>query len=64
MSEEPQKPFNENNADNKEAEIRRKKHKCPNCKEILSDTYLEQHPFNEVPCSACGSLIDVSCLVA
>lgn len=30
---------------------------CPHCKEFLSDTYLEENPFSEVPCPACGSLV-------
>lgn len=34
-------------------------HQCPHCKEILSDAYLEQNPFSEVPCSSCGSLITI-----
>ncbi|MBI5847411.1 MAG: PilZ domain-containing protein [Nitrospirae bacterium] len=32
---------------------------CPHCKEILSDAYLEQNPFSEVPCSSCGSLVTI-----
>lgn len=32
---------------------------CPQCKEILSDEYLDQNPFSEVPCSSCGSLIAI-----
>lgn len=34
-------------------------HQCPHCKEILSDAYLEQTPFPEVPCSSCGSLVTI-----
>ncbi|MBI5074520.1 MAG: TIGR02266 family protein [Nitrospirae bacterium] len=37
----------------------RKMPQCPQCKEFLSETYLEQNPFPEVPCSSCGSLITV-----
>ncbi len=37
----------------------KKVHQCPHCKEILSDAYLEQTPFPEVPCSSCGSLVTI-----
>ena len=37
----------------------KKVHQCPHCKEILSDAYLEQTPFPEVPCSSCGALVTI-----
>jgi uncharacterized protein (TIGR02266 family) len=39
--------------------LNRTRHQCPQCKEILSDAYLEQNPFSEVPCSTCGSLVSI-----
>lgn len=44
---------------NAEKPVNRQIHQCPHCKEILSDAYLEQNPFSEVPCSSCGSLITI-----
>lgn len=43
--------------------IKRKKHQCPHCKEILVDAYIEQNPFPEIPCPFCSSLIEVSSIV-
>ena len=37
----------------------RKKHQCPHCRETLSESYLEQNPFPEIPCPACGSLMSI-----
>ncbi len=37
--------------------LSRGKQHCPHCKEVLSDDYLEQNPFPEVPCPSCGSLV-------
>lgn len=45
-----------------EKPLNRKLHQCPHCREILSDAYLEQTPFPEVPCSSCGSLVTIKLL--
>jgi len=37
-----------------------KQHQCDLCKEILSDDYIAQYPFPELPCPCCGSLIELS----
>jgi type IV pilus assembly protein PilZ len=39
---------------------RQDQHQCPLCKEILTDDYIEQNPFPEIPCSSCGSLMKIS----
>lgn len=43
--------------------VTRKLYQCPYCKEHLPGAYLEQNPFPEIPCTACGALISVSSLV-
>jgi len=43
--------------------LSRKKQQCPQCKEILSEEYLEQNPFPEVPCAACGALVTIKPLL-
>ncbi len=35
----------------------RKRYQCPQCKEILQESYFEQNPFPEIPCMSCGSLL-------
>jgi len=40
--------------------VRQKQHQCPFCKEILSDDYIEQNPYSQIQCPACGSLIEIS----
>lgn len=42
-----------------EKSLSRRVFACSLCKEILSEAYLEQNPFPEVPCSSCGSLITI-----
>jgi len=37
--------------------FKRKKYQCPHCKEVLQESYIEQNPFPQIPCSSCGSLI-------
>jgi type IV pilus assembly protein PilZ len=37
--------------------FRRKKQQCPECGGIISDTYIEQNPFPEIPCPSCNFLI-------
>ena len=37
--------------------FKRKKHQCPECGEIISDEYIEQNPFPELPCPSCNFLI-------
>jgi len=34
-------------------------HQCAKCKEMLTEAYLEQNPFPDVPCPSCGSLIAI-----
>jgi len=36
----------------------RPQHKCPFCREAITDDYLEQHPFPEFPCPCCGVLVE------
>jgi type IV pilus assembly protein PilZ len=40
----------------------RKKYQCPYCKEILLESYIEQNPFPQIPCSSCGMLIPLDAL--
>jgi len=47
---------------NSKESVVRKKHKCPHCKELLTEAYIEQNPFPEIPCSSCGSLIEINSL--
>jgi type IV pilus assembly protein PilZ len=42
--------------------IKRKQFQCPDCKEMLVDSYIEQSPFPEIPCPSCGALIERSSL--
>jgi uncharacterized protein (TIGR02266 family) len=42
--------------------FKRKKQQCPRCGETIPDAYVEQNPFPEFPCPACGGLIDTSSL--
>lgn len=42
--------------------FKRKKHQCPLCSETITAAYVEQNPFPEFPCPACGILIDTSSL--
>jgi len=42
--------------------LKRTKQGCPQCREIITDTYIEQNPFPEFPCPSCGVLIDTSSL--
>jgi len=42
----------------------RKKLPCPNCREFLSETYIELNPFPQIPCPACGSLVSLDVLHA
>lgn len=42
--------------------LKRIKQECPQCGEIIADTYIEQNPFPEFPCPSCGALIDTSSL--
>ncbi len=30
---------------------------CPSCKEFITDEYREHHPYPEVPCPCCGTLV-------
>lgn len=43
--------------------VTRRQRKCPYCKELLPEAYLDQNPFPEVPCIACGRAIEVSSLI-
>lgn len=49
--------FSENNS---RESILRKKLKCPICKELLAEAYIEQNPLPEIPCPSCGSLIEIN----
>lgn len=40
--------------------FKRKKQRCPECKELITDVYIEQNPFPEFPCPSCNTLIDIS----
>jgi type IV pilus assembly protein PilZ len=42
--------------------FKRIKKQCPQCRETIPDAYVEQNPFPEFPCPACGGLIDASSL--
>jgi len=42
--------------------FKRKKQGCPQCGEIVSDSYIEQNPFPEFPCPSCETLIETSSL--
>jgi uncharacterized protein (TIGR02266 family) len=42
----------------------RRKHQCAKCGEFLPETYIEQNPFPQVPCPACGSLVFLDVLQA
>ncbi len=59
MLEEFEKFAMELGADEAESPLQKESHQCPNCREILTDAYLEQTPFPEVPCSSCGSLVTI-----
>jgi uncharacterized protein (TIGR02266 family) len=48
--------------DNSDEVFKRKKQQCPQCRETIPDAYVEQNPFPEFPCPACGGLIDTSSL--
>ena len=38
--------------------LKRQIQECPQCGEIITEAYIEQNPFPEFPCPACGVLID------
>jgi|PlaIllAssembly_1097288.scaffolds.fasta_scaffold330131_1 uncharacterized protein (TIGR02266 family) len=40
------------------------KHQCATCREFLPETYIEQNPFPQVPCPACGSPVSLDVLQA
>ena len=42
--------------------LKRNKQECPQCGEIITDSYIEQNPFPEFPCPSCGTMIDTSSL--
>lgn len=37
--------------------FKRKKQQCPECGELITDAYIEQNPFPELPCPFCNFLI-------
>ncbi|MBS1234321.1 MAG: type pilus assembly PilZ [Nitrospirae bacterium] len=40
--------------------FKRKRQQCPECRGMIPDAYIEQNPFPEFPCPACGALIATS----
>ena len=42
--------------------LKRKRQECPQCGEVITDSYIGQNPFPEFPCPSCGTLIDISSL--
>ncbi len=57
--EEFKRSIGENNS---RESVVRKKHQCPHCSEPLSEAYIDQNPFPEIPCPSCGSLIEINSL--
>ena len=49
-------------ADRLDPEIKRKEYQCPFCKDSISEEYIDQNPFTEIPCPYCCAIIQVSSL--
>ncbi|NJD57739.1 MAG: TIGR02266 family protein [Nitrospirae bacterium] len=45
-----------------ETVFNRKVYRCPHCKEVLHESYIEQNPFPQIPCSSCGMLVSIDAL--
>lgn len=45
-------------------EIKRKEYQCPYCKYAITEQYIDQNPFTEIPCPSCSAIIKATSLQA